>query len=334
MKVAEDCGIKASQQSKLASDIGIKFEQFVLRGDNLSKLYKSSGILREQDVQKYPDMIIYPPGRPPSGMSDQGKMEWLQKEGRFRERALASMVLDGIGEKADDGGPRPIILGGAVSVNNLPNRFKPDAVVPWVTPDGLQGWRVAEIKSYMNRDGYTNEDKTGRSVYQIAMSSMGLRELLESKGHDPELISYEGDLIMASYHGHGYRLDTVDIRGEMERLYALVASQGDYRRNAQELGISPDNLKSHDRLKLLPGHYVHRCHDTCPMADVCTKIENKYDDPVVESMAAALREITPTLQAYGVELDRIVKILEGSSKPEDPAEEQVIKLIKDGAERV
>lgn len=195
--------------------------------------------------------------------------------------------------------------------------IEPDALVLC----GLTGfYRVAEIKSYADRRGYTDEGKVGSAARQAAVAVVALRQLLAREGLDPAMVSDTADLLFSNSGSDTPTLNRLDVTGE-------VANIGDTFRAAETTlagvlqTVGTGSLDNPETLRKLQPNLCGDCSAHCPIFEHCRSDAIAQRHPVILGDGA-----TELLGSIGT-LDEVLALRDGAAAPSDADQATVAALL-------
>lgn len=291
---------RADDRSPFAIGTGMRFERQVLARDAtlLRSLYEQNG---RSDVSTGDLQTIMP--------ATEREPDW---------DTYTNIAKDVLLRRLNGHHPRAgVLLQVPVAIRDIALVI-PDMIVA----DGERGWKVGEIKSYLDRGGLTDGYKVAQAVRQAAVGVYALRGLAADNGVDPTLISDDVDIVMLRHGRETASLHSLQAAAEISAVLAAVDGIGYHLDLAAMAGVvSLDDPKA---LELISYHYESSCADRCALAETCGANQDS-DKAWAESSGLGL-----ALKAAGIEPKRAVELFNGSS-PRDESESVIADTLKRGA---
>lgn len=190
--------------------------------------------------------------------------------------------------------------------------------------DGHRGWRVGEVKSYLDRDGLTDGVKIAKAVLQGAVSIYALRLLAEAHGLDPDLISDRVDLVFLRTGKEAASLHIVTAQAELAAVRAAVE---DRERFLQQLGLEQidieDPQQAQAQIASIDYSYGAACEAECALSTFCSK--HRDNDAVPVAVRGRLAE---AVSAEGHDVARLVQLQQGAPAA-DAADAAAAFILRD-----
>lgn len=187
-----------------------------------------------------------------------------------------------------------------------------------VKPDVLlwtgKKWRVGEMKSYLDRGGYTDGASIAKAVKQCAIGAVALMSHVGE-----ELVDTNVDLLLRRMGKVPASLRTLPADAEIEAVKWLDRHAPDEA--ARYLAMTGGRaLDSMEALQAIPHSYGPECHGTCDLAETCEK----------EAATTAVAGLGAEAFAHlGVSNARAVELASGA-EPASPAERALADVLRDG----
>lgn len=175
---------------------------------------------------------------------------------------------------------------------------KPDVLL-W---DGTQ-LRAGEMKSYIDRGGYTSPGSVAAAIRQTAVSVVALRQFAAEHGYDPMLVAETADLFFRRRVSGGASMRVMTVAAEVFNLEAAVENAEDDR--DRFLALAGGTLDSQDALRRIPARFEAGCRETCGLAGLC---EAEQQEDLSVRFGSAVAE----LAAVGVSPHRAAELAAGS----------------------
>jgi hypothetical protein len=133
---------------------------------------------------------------------------------------------------------------------------------------GERGWRVGEVKSYLDRDGLTDGYKVGSAVRQAAAGIVALLFLVREHQLPEDLVDTKADLVLLRHGQEGASLRTLGAEAEILSIQETLERSAELLSEASALAGGA-SLDSEEAVQAIPHAYGPGCHGTCAMAEVC-----------------------------------------------------------------
>lgn len=187
-------------------------------------------------------------------------------------------------------------------------------------PDGLWAgpedplYRPVEIKSYADRQAYTDTAKTGSACRQASVALIALRALLPQSDW-PDLV----DLIFARPASNWPTLHQMDVSGERSNLSAVFDSGEKTWQQILDY-LEGGSLDDQESLEKIPNHFCSDCAEHCPLWEECRGAAVQAGD--LEVLGSGAAEFLAGCKDINQALDMMQ-----SGEDADPGLDMVAKLL-------
>jgi hypothetical protein len=295
---------ETSSLSPFALVLGNQFERRMLEshGAMLFALYNEQGVLGPTE-SRIVNVEELAPGS-----------SWLAR--RRRETETRRILDERVRRRPDAPNivikPRLII-----SIVGVPHAVEPDFLV---AANADTFFRVAEIKSYADREGKTKFSDTRSACRQAAVGVVGLRQELARQGvREPSSLALPlADLVLRGPGSLNPRLNRMTIDGEVDSLERALAETPHDLDELEAMLPEGATLSDPTVLSTLPNHYRSSCKEHCDLWRICRTRALAAGEPVVLGELAAEQ-----LAAAGT-LPRALDLLNGRGPPIRTAAEAIL----------
>lgn len=166
---------------------------------------------------------------------------------------------------------RPVVLlqpTFALRINGYFHYVRPDVVVC-----DVNGWRVGEIKVYLDREGETSGIEVSSTVRQAAVGVLAVRDTLASQDIEVS-VSKDVDVIFRKHSAKKASLTVLNAEAEIE---SLVAGVYDAEKLFSAWKDKIVSLDSPEEIEKIPTFYSSDCATTCAYNEACRKDKEDND---------------------------------------------------------
>jgi len=195
-----------------------------------------------------------------------------------------------------------------------------------IEPDGLIAapgepfYRVMEIKSYPDRQGYTSQSKTGSAARQAAVGVVALRQLLASNDLDERLAEATADLIFSNAGSDSPTLTRLPISGETDNIAATLTDAGATVTAVLD-AVGAGTLDDPDVLEQLDTFLCSSCSSHCAMFEHCRASAIHQGHPVMLGDQAS-----ELLQGF-TSMGELIALRDRQATTDDPDRQAVADLL-------
>jgi hypothetical protein len=195
--------------------------------------------------------------------------------------------------------------------------IEPDAMI---ATDDDPFYRVAEIKSYADRRGYTDQGKTGSAARQAAVGVVAVRQFLSAEGLTPDLVPSTADLIFSNSGSDTPTLNRLDISGEVSNIQAAL-DDADSQLETLLVHLNGRTLDDPAALASIENYLCSSCSTHCPMFEYCRT------DAIEQGHPVALGDDASELLSGLGSLHRAIALRDGTDAPANDDEQIVVSLL-------
>ncbi len=289
-------------QSPFAMHVGNQFESYVFKdhAKALIALYIQTGRLSSDDVEVV-DVVLEHPGTSSTSLQARHALtlEWLEDAmttPRTRPLLLIHprLHLDFLDHSVD---------------------IEPDALL--IMHDSTEIYPI-EVKSYVDRGGYTSTSSIRGACRQAAVGVVALRRELGLS------ITARVDLILRQPTRFEPSLRPMTLEGEVESLELAIDNASELRLAILEI-LDAKELTIRDRAQLesLPNLFCESCKEHCALAPLCKREAFEMGSPSLfgQHTQEALRATTSLPDAWA--------LLRGEREPTSPQEVTLLGQLRE-----
>ncbi|HVT77908.1 MAG TPA: hypothetical protein VHD87_12820 [Acidimicrobiales bacterium] len=151
-----------------------------------------------------------------------------------------------------------------LEVDGISTHIIPDVLVA----HGDIGWRVGDIKVYVDRDGHTNPYDIAHTCRQIAVGVVALRRQLAHWGIDAD-VPAAADLVFRRPGPERATVHTLPIPAEITAVETILLSAGDFLAAYPTIATAAD-------VDAIPATRGEHCAASCGMAAACGDPDSAY----------------------------------------------------------